>query len=543
MKIGSLEVRRNKNNVPPEKMAKVYLEDILSRPGVKYEGVTDSGAILVSETKGEKLIDEQGKQFAFYGSNSQPQLGELGYTGSSIWFNLLREDYNPQMRGSLALRKYDEMRRNDAMVRASLRLMKAPVLAARWFVQPATMNAQDVEIASFVENNLRKWMTISWQQVLIEALLCLDFGYFMFEKVFDFHPDGSGKIIWKKLAPRHPIDVVRWEYDDHGGPQQAWFYDPTNAEGIPIPISKLLVMTFDREAGNLEGISVLRSAYKHWYFKEQLYKIDAIQKERHGIGIPVIKLPPNFNQNDKKIADQLGSNLRTNEKAHIVLPPNWDVEFAELKGQPTNAMDSIVHHNQQIALNVMGMFLDQANVAQAEDKQEMFLKATRFVAENIRDVFNKHAIPQLVDYNWPNVEEYPTLKVRRIGDAVDWQKLSFAIRNFIGAGVIVPDEALEEWVRDEMDMPGIDPDTARVMATPQLPEGIPGLPEIPTTSDEVTGVSVRNAIVNRGKGVIPPGTQVNQPGRAGLPRQSQARNIKKGPGGSNVGKDSSGNRG
>ena len=389
MRIGPLTINRAPKPSADE-VAALYLEDILSDPRVKFESITDSGTVIVSATDDYSLRDSRGKQFAFYGNNNQPQLGELGYTGTSIWYNLLREDYNPQMRGQLALRKYDEMRRNDAMVRATLRLMKAPVLAARWFVQPASMDDQDIMIADFVESNLRDWMTISWNQVLIESLLCLDFGYFMFEKVFDYHPDGSGRVIWKKLAPRHPMDVIRWEYDNHGGPAKAWLYDPTDAEGIPVPISKLLVMTFDREAGNLEGISVLRSAYKHWYFKEQLYKIDAIQKERHGIGIPVIRLPANFTAKDKTIAEQLGTNLRTNEKAHVVLPPNWEIDFAELKGQPTNAMESIVHHNQQIAVNVLGMFLDQANVAQSDTHQELFLKATRFVAENIRDVFNKH---------------------------------------------------------------------------------------------------------------------------------------------------------
>jgi len=434
-------------------------------PAIFVEDRNPSNPVSLTEARSTAVKQLAGLTSSM--NSSQAPLGELGSTGSSIWYNIMREEYNPELRGWQGLKKYDEMRRSDAMVRASLRIAKTPVLAARWFVEPASTSKRDKKIAEYINKNLMEWMSISFTQVLIEALLCLDFGYYMFEKVFDYHPDGSGKIIWKKLAPRHPIDVLKWEYDSHGGPAAAWFYDAGNAEGIRIPISKLLVFTFDREAGNVEGISVLRSAYKHWYFKENLYKIDAIQKERHGIGIPIIKLPPGFSSLDKTIANDLGSNLRTNERAHVVLPPMWEIEFAELRGQPTSAIESIRHHNEQISINVLASFVNNISGSSSEHTQEMFYKATRFVAENIRDIFNKHAIPELVNYNWANVTEYPELKVRRIGDSTDWRALSFAMRNFIGAGVLTVDADLEKYVRDEMDLPQADPSTVRVQETPQ----------------------------------------------------------------------------
>jgi hypothetical protein len=445
-------------------------------------------------------------------SSTQAPLGEIGAAGTSIWYNLIRQDYNPEVRGRLGLMMYDKMRRNDAQVRMMLRLMKTPVLSARWFIQPASPSAQDKKIADFVWDNLVKHMTISWTQVLLESLLELDFGYYMFEKVFDFHPSGNGKVIWKKLAPRHPLDVIEWKYDNNGGPKEAWMYTPSNAMGVPIPISKMLVFTFDKEAGNMEGISILRSAYKHWYFKENLYKIDAIQKERHGIGVPIIHLPPNFTEADRKLANDMGRNLRTNEKAHIVLPPNWQVEFAHILGQPVDAIASIDHHDLMMARNILAQWVNDS--AASPEHQTMFLKATRFAAEGIRDVFNKFAIPELVDYNWKTVTDYPELRVRRIGDAIDWRAVSFAIRNFIGAGVIVPDAALEDWVRDEMDMPGIDPDTARVYALPQVPSGqIPGLTPQPSVPSQPNGQKL-----TPGQGLV---GGANAPGlpHVGLPRQ------------------------
>jgi hypothetical protein len=61
--------------------------------------------------------------------------------------------------------------------------------------------------------------------------------------------------------------------------------------------------------------------------------------------------------------------------------------------------------------------------------------------------------------------------------------MSFAIRNFIGAGVIQPDDELEKNIRDEMGLPKADTNTTRLVQSPQAgPTGggptptAPGLP-------------------------------------------------------------------
>ena len=461
-----------------------------------------------------------------YASNND--LRELGSTGQSLLTSFAREEYNSELRGLNGLRVYDKMRRGDAQVRATLRLIKTPILAGHWYVSSASEDPRDKEVAKFVWDNLTKWMSISWSQLLYEALLMVDFGFYMFEKVWTVRDD---KIIWKKLAPRHPMDVREWYLDDHGGPDAVSMYPNANnfeVDEIVIPIDKLLIFTFDKEAGNLEGMSVLRSAYKAWYFKDNLYKIDAIQKERHGIGIPIIKLPPNFTDNDRTLANEIGKNLRTNEKAHVILPPNWNIEFADLRGHPVDAMVSIEHHDALISRNVLGQFISASHgTAQlGESNIELFNKATRYVAEFIRDTFNKYAIPQLVDFNY-DVDEYPDLRYRRIGETVDWRTLSFAMRNFIGAGVITPDERLEEWTRDEMDLPRMEPETSRVVLTPQLPEERDD-ELVDEEEDELkTGTSGLDAHPDRSEG------------GGSTPRQSQAGNMRLMPGAAS-GRDGSG---
>jgi hypothetical protein len=271
------------------------------------------------------LVDDTpGMEFALAttpkgAKDNKVDLRELGGTSLSPFLDWLRVDYNADLRGQAGLRNYDMMRRNDGTVRGTLRLIKTPVLSARWYVQPATQSVRDKNAAEFIENCLFKYMSTSFPQFLTEALLMLDYGYYPFEKVFRIdHPEAPGKVVWKKLAPRHPLDIFTWNYDDNGGPDGIEVPNPNQGMenvNVTIPIDKLIVFTFDKEAGNIEGMSVLRSAYKHWYYKEQLYKIDAIQKERHGIGIPIIILPPNFTNADRQIAENIGRNLRTSRES------------------------------------------------------------------------------------------------------------------------------------------------------------------------------------------------------------------------------------
>jgi hypothetical protein len=395
-----------------------------------------------------------------------PDMRELGSGSPSPFTTQLRSEYNYELAGTRGLQKYDEMRKSDGTVRGTLRQIKTPILGARWFVDAASESKRDQNAADFVWWNLQEALSLPFGQVIQESLLMLDFGYYMFEKVWsESRWNNRNVLCWKKLAPRHPIDVEDWEYDRNGGPNKVLMTNPNPyvSDPIPINIDKLLVFSFDKEAGNLEGISVLRSAFKHWYYKEMLYKIDAIQKERHGIGVPVIKLPPNFTPADRDLAQAMGRNLRTNETAHLVLPPNWEVMFAKLEGQPVDALKSAEHHDLQIQKNIMAPFLDKPV---GSDEMGTFHAACRFIAEIIADTFNKYAIPQLIGYNFERVG-MPKLRATNIGSKTDLRTLSFALRNFIGAGALKPDDRLEAYIRDIADLPPADLATVREVATPQ----------------------------------------------------------------------------
>lgn len=452
---------------------------------------------------------------------------EMGYTSPSPFTSWTRRDDNIKLQGQQGIQIFYNMRRSDGAVRASQRLLKTPILGAHWFVEPwaedehTPPTTQDKNIAKFIERNLFDDLNVSWSVFLQDALLMTDYGYMAFEKVYAYGDDG--KLHLTKLGPRHPLDIQEWEYDPEGGPNGCIMYPNQYSGPSPIspgtgmepfserfiPISKLVVFTHEPEAGDLNGISVLRSAYKHWYYKDTLYKIDAIQKERHGIGIPIIKLPPGFSTKDQQLADNLGRNLRTNERAHVTLPPMWDLVFAKLEGQPVDCLKSIEHHDMRIKSNVLGSFLD-AEGGTSEPNTDIFMKSTRYIADQLCDTMNKYVIKQLVDINFTLGvgRGYPKLRARRIGEWDDLRTLSFAVRNFIGSDAIRADDILEAHLRREMDLPAADTKSARtpvnVMAQRAMAAG---------TGDALDGASASVAA-----------DAAKQPSASGAPKQDAANN-------------------
>lgn len=457
--------------------------------------------VSVDEKYGTMVLAERRVNQAFPRfAEADQSTTELGSASPSPWTSWTREEHVPELRDRQGLTKFYRMKRSDGVIRGAMRALKTPLLSGHWYIKPATTDKRDVKIAKFVQRNIFHELNVSFPVLLHDILLCLDYGYMPFEIVWNEPELVGGKFVQKirKVAPRHPMDVQEWHYDSHGGPDgismEPAIGNPLEP-GVFIPIERLAIFTPEPEAGDLSGVSVMRSMYKHWYYKETMYKIDAVQKERHGIGIPVIKLPAGYSPDDKKMAQELGRNMRTNEKAHVVLPPNWEFFFAKIEGNAVDCLKSIDHHDTAIMANVLTGWLKEANAK--EDMLDMFMKSTRYIAAVVVDVFNRFIIKKLVyaNYTLGPDRDCPALVCRRIGEWQDLRTQSFTIRNLVGAGVIEPDVPLEEAMRDELDMPPKDAATARKMITE---------PNEPDTEDDED--PNQKSLKNRGQ-------------KAGMPRQ------------------------
>lgn len=402
------------------------------------------------------------------GNSSKPIYTESGSSAATRLYDPVPELGNKQQ----ARQTYAKMRRTDVSVKISLTAGKAPCLGADYYVEAASDDPDDLVAAELLEFNLFGGMTVPWLKFLEQILHMFEEGFEPAETVWELRewaPKTKGAnrkkyTMLRKLAVRPASTVLGIDYDDNGGPvgitQQAIREGGKASEKVTIPIDKLCIFTFDQEGGDLEGNSILRAAYENWYYKTHLYKIDAIQKERHGIGVPEVELQPGYSENDKKIANELARNLRTNERAYIVRTNMMKIGFAELSngGAVVNCLHSINHHDDQIMKNIMVQFLNMGvtegggNRATSATSMDMFLKSMRYIAQSICDAINMYVVPNLISYNF-KVDRFPKLCVRNIGETKDLQTWASAMSNLIDKGAIQVDDETEQWIRKQVQAP------------------------------------------------------------------------------------------
>lgn len=393
----------------------------------------------------------------------------IGATGTlNLWGFITGEDYNPALDGYPMFPVYDQMRRSDAQVNATLLQIKLPIKAARRVIKPASDDPQDRAIADFVHEALLTEGAFArpFSQVLDNALLRFDFGCSGEEIVWTIGP--SGETRFADLAPRLPRTFYRWLEDSKTNAlailQQ---YAPKNgAYGFfDIPAARLVRHANQQEGNNYYGRAIIRAAYPNYFWKQQLYRIDAVRLDRFGIGIPVAKLTENYSQKtaplDKLEATLQG--LRSHDRAYLIQP--WGVEFDILvpKGGEAGAnglMNSVEHHNVMIARNILQQFQAQGeqrhgSFGAARVTFDAFYDALEGACREIGTEFDHGAIRPLCDANFDmRNRAYPQFSFADLASA-DTESISSNLSALTNAGLITPDDTLENWLREIHDAPAL----------------------------------------------------------------------------------------
>ena len=387
--------------------------------------------------------------------------------GSSIPVRI--PDVVPQFSSrNQALRIFREMQDSDVTVDVSLRATKVPIQGAQFFLQPFDDKPVNKEITEFAGFNIFEGISRPFILVLEDILRMFDDGFSILEPVWEIRewsPNRSGAnrkkyTMLRNLAARPGSTIKEIKYNDNGGPvsvvQDAVRADG-NAEEVELKSENILIFTFGGIGGDLMGRPLLRTAYEPWFYKNTLYKIDAIQKERNALGVPGMELPEGYTASDVSAAWEMVTNMRTNERAGFVEPPGFKFRFEKQEGQPVNIMPSIEHHDARILLNVMAQFLllglqGGGGRATSGSHVDMFQKAMKYIANYICGIFNLYLIPKIVGYNYDTIE-FPQMRVRNVGETKDLQMWASAHANLITSGAISMNADTENWYRENLDMP------------------------------------------------------------------------------------------
>jgi hypothetical protein len=415
---------------------------------------------------------------------------EAGLTGLKHYSGRLYEEFLPELHGRRAVQVWTEMSNNDAVINASMYALTTLMRRAAWRVDPfSEANSADVEAANFVKECMDD-MEQSWADTIGEALSYLPYGWSYHEQVFKlrngFNRDprrtskyDDGLVAWRKFPIRAQETLFKWEIDpDDGTIWGMWQQPPPDYSTRFIPTAKALHFRTTTYKNNPEGRSLLRGAYRAWYFKRRLEEIEAIGLERDLAGLPVIQPPEGTDIYDAnnpdmvqllQLATDMVTNMRRDELEGVVLPPLWSLTLLSAGGahgqaggrnggKGTQIADTIQRYEQHEAMSLLADFImlgheNTGTYALSSDKTDMFNLATNAHLDYVASVFNRWAIPTLIQLNprFPQ-DRFPVLAHDGV-DTPNMSEIGGFIATMTGCGVLVPDPGLEDYVRSVANLP------------------------------------------------------------------------------------------
>ena len=459
-----------------------------------------------------------------------PDLQEFGSTGLRRSGGTVYEEFLVNLRGQRGARIYREMADNDPTIGSMLFAIEKVITRLEWRVDPYSDNSkdgeispEDKEVAAFVESCLHD-MSESWDSTLSQMLSMLVFGFSYHEIVYKVREGDNenpqrkskfndGRIGWRKMPIRAQETLFRWMIDEDGGIQGMVQVDPSSGGTHYIPIEKSLLLRTSSQKNNPEGRSILRNAYRSWYFKRRIEEIEAIGIERDLAGLPVAYVPPEF-LSSTATAEQASvlatiqnivTSIKRNEQEGIVMPSMYDdqghkvFDLVLLSSGGSRQFDTdkiIQRYDQRIAMSILSDFIllgsDRVgSYALGTSKMDLWSMAVDSIAKNIAEVMNQHAIPRLLKLNGMDVARAPYLTYGEVSH-VDLNEVSAFVGGLVQTGAIVPDPKLEQYLRDLAGLPPAEHD-GQNFGMPPMPEGempaeaepqMPPQPEAPETSGE-----------------------------------------------------------
>lgn len=368
--------------------------------------------------------------------NDKPKIVEadFGVVGTSIFHGIISEEFNSELSGKNGLLVYDKMRKGDGAIGGMLEAITAPLLSAQYFIAEYDKSEEAKQQADFIRKALFDELRGGYTAFLRQALTYLPFGFSVFEKIYKVNKDGF--IVWDRFSPRIQSSIYSWTIEGQNwvdghppgitqqGPGQTddILGDESKATLATIPWNKIILFVNKQEGSNFEGISLLRNAYKHWFFKDLLYKIQGISAERFGVGIPVATHGKGLSEDAKHNLEELLQNIRANEQAYIRLEDGTTIDLMTIKGdaKASSIAESIQHHDRKIYDSILAGFLnltsgEGGSNALSADHSSFFSRALRGYADYHCEVMNPH-IRELIDLNFPNAKGYCTLEIEGLGE-------------------------------------------------------------------------------------------------------------------------------
>lgn len=429
-------------------------------------------------------------------------IGSYGLRQYSGW---IREEYLPQLMGRQAITMWREMMDNSSIIGSMLFAITQAMRKVEWRVETPDDRAESKREQEFADS-LRLDMSHTWEDFVAEALSMLPFGFSAHEIVYkrrmgleptrstdasgpDFQSIPSseyndGRIGWRRLPIRSQDTILKWFFDLNGQikglTQQPWI-----GTLIDIPIEKLLLFRPTLHKNNPEGRSILRTAYRDYYYVKRMEEMESVLFERMA-GFPVIYAPMQLLDAAKTDPNSAATllalksivtNARINEQMGIVLPSDTyrdaDGKTSAVKmysfelltpqhGRGQVDIDKVItRHQVNMLMTVLCDFIQMGHEVRGTNnlgtmKVDMFYNAIEGYLDAIAAVMNRYALPRIWKLNALDYATMPQYKPD-MPQRLDLDGLGNFIKNIAQSGMpLFPDDELEGYLRDAAGLPEVD---------------------------------------------------------------------------------------
>lgn len=408
---------------------------------------------------------------------------ELGSSGLRRSGGTINEEFLAQLQGVKGFKVYREMHDNDPVIGAMLYAIDKVITRLEWHVE-----GEDERTALFVEECLHD-MSDSWDATLQNILSMLVYGWSFHEVVYKIRGGHTGdaktnsnykdyRIGWRKWPVRAQETLQEWMIDYRGGIQGMVQIDPSGGGLHRIPIEKALLFRTTTNRNNPEGYSLLRNAYRPWFYKRRIEEIEAIGIERDLAGLPMAYVPPEYLSSTATNAQkavlnsitEIVQNVKRNEQEGIVFPAAYDEQgnrvfdltlLSASGGRQFDTGAVIQRYDQRIAMSLLSDFLllgsDRVgSFALGTAKVDLWTLAVDSIAKSIAEVVNQYAIPRLLKLNAMRMDKLPHLTYGQV-NSVELTEVADFVAKLTTAGVLMPDRELEAHLRNMADLPDAEP--------------------------------------------------------------------------------------
>lgn len=365
--------------------------------------------------------------------------GEIGRSGLNHWGGEVKEEFLPELKGKEGRKVYREMMDNSPIIGACLFAVSMLIRQARPHLTPGTEDTAGQEAAEFVRSCFDD-MSETWADTSGEILTMLPYGWAWLETVYKKRNGPSrdpttnskftdGRIGWRKMPLRAQDTLKKWEFDTTGG-IQAMVQSIRGEPDRTIPIVKSLLFRTTHHKNNPEGRSVLRNIYRPWHFCRRIEEIEGIGIERDLAGLPVMTGPEGFdlwNPDDplavtaRQEAELIVRSIRRDEQEGVLMPFGWDLELLASAGKRNFDTTQVINrYNNLMAMVMLADFIilghnnRYGSFALSSNKTHMFSVALGGWMDAIAGVFNRYAIPRLLEINAMDIESPPIMSFEDI---------------------------------------------------------------------------------------------------------------------------------